>query len=110
MNTDSSPRSPRIFPIFLFVFATPLILGGVQLVTLGGSFYYLLAGILIVASAKRIWVSDPLASKIYGGLMIATVAWSFMESGTNLWALAPRILPLAAIGLWFLLPWYRNAV
>ena len=110
MNTDSNPGSPRIFPIFLFVFATPLILGGVQLITLGGSFYYLLAGVLMVASAKRIWVSDPLASKFYGGLMIATVAWSLMESGTNLWALAPRILPLAAIGLWFLLPWYRNAV
>ena len=31
-----------------------------------------------------------------------------MESGTNLWALAPRILPWAVLGIPFLTPWVRN--
>ena len=109
MNTENI-GPPRIFPIFLFVIAAPLILGGVQLVFLGGSFYYLLAGILLVASGRRLLVADPMGSVIYGGLLVATVAWAFLESGTNLWALAPRILPLAAIGLWFLTPWLRNSL
>tara|TARA_B100000959_G_scaffold47490_2_gene48568 strand:+ start:537 stop:2885 length:2349 start_codon:yes stop_codon:yes gene_type:complete len=103
-------RPPRGFPILLFVVATPMILGGAQLVFLGGSFYYLLAGILLVASGKRLWVADPMGSIIYGGLLVATVAWAFRESGTNLWALAPRILPLAAIGIWFLTPWLRKVL
>ena len=33
-----------------------------------------------------------------------------MESGTTLWALAPRILPFAVVGLIFLTPWIRNAL
>ena len=107
---SSDFRPPRAFPILLFVIATPIILGGAQLVSLGGSFYYLLAGILLVASGRRLWVADPMGSMIYGGLLVATVAWAFLESGTNLWALAPRILPLAAIGIWFLTPWLRKVL
>jgi glucose dehydrogenase len=75
-----------------------MIFGGLQLVFLGGSFYYLLAGLVLVASAMKLWKADPMGSMVYGGLLVATVAWAFLESGTNLWALAPRILPLATIG------------
>ena len=110
MTTSNDVRPLRVFPVFLVLIAAPLILGGLQLVFLGGSFYYLIAGLLLVASAIRLWKSDPLGSLIYGGLMIATVAWSFLESGTNLWALAPRILPFAAIGLWYLSPWLRRSL
>ena len=99
---------PRIFPTFLTLLAIPLVLGGLQLVFLGGSFYYLAAGLALGASAWRIWNSDPQGSVIFGGLLLATIVWSFYESGTNLWALAPRILPFAIIGLWFLTPWFRN--
>lgn len=110
MNTSIDVRPPRLFPALLILIAIPLVLGGVQLIFLGGSFYYLLAGLLLVASARRLWQSDPLGSLIYAGLMIATVAWSLIESGTNLWALAPRILPFAVIGLWFLTPWLRRSL
>ena len=99
---------PRIFPTFLTLLAIPLVLGGLQLVFLGGSFYYLAAGLALGASAWRIWNSDPQGSVIFGVLLLATIVWSFYESGTNLWALAPRILPFAIIGLWFLTPWFRN--
>ena len=63
-----------------------------------------------MASAMRLWKADPMGSMVYGGLLVATLAWAFLESGTNLWALAPRILPLAVIGIWFLTPWLRNSL
>ena len=110
MNSHASVNPPRTFPVILFLIATPLVLGGLQLVILGGSFYYLLAGLVLVASGYRLWHADPTGSLVYGGLLIATVAWALMESGTNLWALAPRILPFAAIGLWFLTPWLRRSL
>lgn len=110
MSTETAAGPPRIFPIFLFVIAAPLILGGVQLAFLGGSFYYLVAGIVLVASGRRLWEGNPIGSLIYGGLLAATVAWALLESGTNLWALAPRVLPFAAIGIWFLLPPLRNSL
>lgn len=110
MATNTEARSPRIFPILLMLIAAPLVLGGVQLVFLGGSSYYLFAGILLVATARRLWRNDPTASLIYGGFMLATIAWSFFESGTNLWALAPRILPFGVLGCWFLTPWLRRSL
>lgn len=110
MNVSSAGKAPRIFSIILLLIAAPMILGGLQLVILGGSFYYVLAGLLLLASAIRLWKLDPMASIIYGGLMIATVAWALLESGSNYWALAPRILPFAVIGTWFLSPWLRRAL
>ena len=100
----------RLFPIVLGLIAAPLTLGGLQLVFLGGSFYYLLAGLVLFASAIRLWKSDPMGSLVYAGFLIATIAWALMESGSNLWALLPRILPWAVIGIWFLTPWHRNAL
>ena len=38
------------------------------------------------------------------------MAWSLWESGTDSWALAPRILPFAVVGLWFLTPWFRRSL
>lgn len=106
----SKSTAPRVFPIILCVIAAPLILGGVQLVFLGGSFYYLLAGLALVACARKLWNGDPTASLIYGGLLVATIAWALLEAGTNLWALLPRIVPLTVIGLWFLTPWLRRTL
>lgn len=101
-------KPARVFPILLTILALPLVLLGFQLVFLGGSFYYLLAGLVMLASALKLRNGNPMGSLIYGGLLVATVPWALMESGTNLWALAPRILPLAALGLWFLTPWHRK--
>tara|TARA_B100000678_G_scaffold284156_1_gene285321 strand:- start:1537 stop:3891 length:2355 start_codon:yes stop_codon:yes gene_type:complete len=101
-------KPPRIFPLFLTVLAIPLVLGGLQLFFLGGSLYYLAAGLALGFSARHLWNGNPQGSIIYGGLLLATIVWSFYESGTNLWALAPRILPFAIIGLWFLTPWLRK--
>lgn len=110
--TDASLdiKAPRIFPIILCLIAVPLVLGGVQLIFLGGSFYYLLAGLALIASARKLWRRDPTGSLIYGGLLIATVAWALVEAGTNLWALLPRVVPFSVIGLWFLTPWLRRAL
>jgi quinoprotein glucose dehydrogenase len=101
---------PRIFPVLLSLIATPLLLGGLQLIILGGSFYYLLAGMVLASCALRLWQGDPLASLLYGGFLAVTCLWSFYESGTQLWALAPRILPFSALGIWFLTPWLRNSL
>ena len=50
----------NIFAIALFLIAAPLILGGFQLLALGGSVYYVFAGLAVGCSAyfcgiKGIW-------------------------------------------------------
>ena len=97
-----------IFAIALFFIAAPLVLGGLQLLVLGGSVYYIFAGLAVGCSAYFLWNKRHLASLIYGVFFLLTVVWAFIESGTNLWALAPRILFFAGIGLIFLTPWVRK--
>ena len=98
----------NIFAIALFFIAAPLVLGGLQLLVLGGSVYYIFAGLAVGCSAYFLWNKRHLALLIYGVFFLLTVAWAFIESGTNLWALAPRILFFAGIGLIFLTPWVRK--
>ena len=98
----------NIFAIALFFIAAPLVFGGLQLLVLGGSVYYIFAGLVVGCSAYFLWNKRHLASLIYGVFFLLTVAWAFIESGTNLWALAPRILFFAGIGLIFLTPWVRK--
>ena len=97
-----------ILAIVLFFIAVPLILGGLQLVVLGGSAYYTFAGLAVGCTAYFLRNKRHQAPLVYGIFFLLTVAWAFMESGTNLWALAPRILFFAGIGLIFLTPWVRK--
>ena len=107
---EAKINTSKIFPIILFVIAFPLVLGGLQLLFLGGSIYYLVAGLALAYSGWCFWHEDPQGSLVYAILLFLTIAWSFMEAGTNLWALAPRILPFAVLGSWLLTPWQRNVL
>ena len=107
---ETKINTSKIFPIILFVIAFPLVIGGLQLLFLGGSLYYLVAGLALAYSGWCFWHEDPQGSLVYAILLFLTIAWSFMEAGTNLWALAPRILPFAVLGSWLLTPWQRNVL
>ena len=52
ITNEISP--PRIFPVLIALVATPLLLGGLQLIILGGSAYYLLAGMVLAFCALRL--------------------------------------------------------
>jgi quinate dehydrogenase (quinone) len=103
-------RPPRVFAVILILIGLTLAVGGVRLVTLGGSFYYVLAGLAILASGVLLWRRDRRGSLVYGLLLAATLLWSFYEVGVDLWALAPRVLALIVIGAWFLTPWLRRSL
>ena len=73
----------NIFAIALFFIAALLVLGGLQLLVLGGSVYYIFAGLAVGYSAYLLWNKRHLALLIYGIFFLLTVAWAFLESGTN---------------------------
>jgi len=111
MNNEIRTRHPpRVFAVILMLIGLALASGGVRLATLGGSFYYVLAGLALLASGVLLWRRDRRGSLLYGLLLAATLAWSLYEVGLNFWALAPRTLALLVIGLWFLTPWFRRAL
>jgi quinoprotein glucose dehydrogenase len=94
-----------IFAALLLLTGGYLLWGGWKLQQIGGSPYYLVAGLLTCTAAVLTFRGMRLAAALYWALLIGTIAWGFWEAGFNLWALAPRLgLPLV-FGVWFLVPW-----
>ena len=89
-------------PPSLYVLGVVLAAGGVRLVTLGGSFYYLIAGVALIASGVLLWRANPWGARFYALLTLGTIVWALAESGFDGWALAPRILPYLVLGLFLL--------
>ena len=103
-------RPPRVFAAILLIVAIAFLYGGVQLIAVGGSFYYVLAGVALLASAILLWRGDKRGSHLYGALLAATLVWSLFEVGTDLWALATRLGFLSILGAWLLTPFARRGL
>jgi quinate dehydrogenase (quinone) len=110
MQADARRRPPYIFAAILFLIACAYLYGGIKLIAVGGSFYYALAGAAIGISAVLLWMRNKLGSRVYGALLAVTLAWGLYEVGADAWALMPRVVFLAVIGLWFLTPWVRRSL
>jgi quinoprotein glucose dehydrogenase len=92
-----------LFAVILFAVGLTLVIGGAVLVLEGGSLYYVLAGCAAIAAAVSLARRDGLALPIYGGLLLGTLVWSLWEVALDGWALAPRLLGPAVLGLLLLL-------
>ncbi len=66
--------------------------GGGWLLVLGGSAYYVLAGIGLIASGVLMARANPVGAYIYGAVYVATILWALWEVGLNGWALVPRVV------------------
>lgn len=67
-------------------------LGGGWLGTLGGSWYYLLAGIALVISGVLFFMHRRSGVALYAAIVAATAIWAFAEVGLDGWALVPRLV------------------
>ncbi len=110
MNGTRRPRPPRIFAAVLLLAGVVLGAGGLSLITLGGSFYYLVTGLALIASAVLLWRGHRSGAYLYGLLTLGTLIWAVAEAGFDGWALAPRVLPFLVLGLFLLRPKVRRAL
>jgi quinoprotein glucose dehydrogenase len=105
MSTLSKGSGLRLFTaIIAAVFALYLLIGGVWLTALGGSFYYAISGVVLLVCAVLLGRRSNAAIWLYALLMLATVIWGLWESGTDFWALVPRLDILGVLGIWLLIP------
>ncbi|HET8746962.1 MAG TPA: PQQ-binding-like beta-propeller repeat protein [Ramlibacter sp.] len=94
----------RILAVLIGLVAVALVLGGIRLAGLGGSWYYLVAGVLLLAVAWLLWRGKPGAVLVFALVFAASVAWALWESGLDWWPLAARLDVLFVLGLLLLLP------
>ena len=78
--------------VLLAVIGLILTVGGVQLAALGGSWYYVLAGLALIASGVLLILRDIRGAWIYAATFAATLIWAFWEKGLNGWAQVPRLV------------------
>ncbi|WP_240317728.1 hypothetical protein [Janthinobacterium lividum] len=88
-----------VFGIFLGFSGLALAAGGIELITLGGSWYYLPAGLGLLLAGVLYLRRKPLASSIVAVLVVATLVWAVWEIGFAFWPMVPRLAPFLVIGL-----------
>jgi quinoprotein glucose dehydrogenase len=81
-----------LLALLLALIGAILGIGGAWLVLLGGSPYYLIAGVALLASAWFLFQRRLLGGWIYVGLFILSAAWGFAESRGNAWAMIPWLV------------------
>ncbi|MDR5784468.1 glucose/quinate/shikimate family membrane-bound PQQ-dependent dehydrogenase [Caballeronia sp. LZ065] len=114
MNSSSLPPHARPhapFPVakwitfaFSVLSGAYMIIGGGWLVAIGGSPYYVIAGIMMLAIALLVGRNDRRAFWLYALLLLGTLIWALAESGSDFWALVPRLDVLIVVGIWMVLP------
>ncbi|WP_304815250.1 membrane-bound PQQ-dependent dehydrogenase, glucose/quinate/shikimate family [Falsiroseomonas sp.] len=103
---QSSPLLlPRLMAALILLLGLGLAGGGAWLVLLGGSWFYLLAGLTLLACGVLLWRGQDAALVIFALLLVGTLGWAIWEVGMDWWALAPRGGLLAVLGLLLLMPW-----
>lgn len=95
----------RIILAFLVVLmGGALIIGGGWLGWLGGSWFFLVLGLVVLASGLLLLGHRPAGLSTYAVAVLITLVWSLWEVGADWWALAPRGGLLFVIGILLLLP------
>ena len=78
-------RPPRILAALFAILGIVLAAGGVRLLALGGSLYYAIAGVALLASGVLLWRANPWGARIYALLTLGTMVWAVAEAGFDGW-------------------------
>ncbi|MFD2648467.1 membrane-bound PQQ-dependent dehydrogenase, glucose/quinate/shikimate family [Devosia albogilva] len=81
-----------VLALVMAVFGLPIFAGGIWLITLGGSWYYALAGLGLVVSAFFLFRHSMAGVWIYLLTFLGTLIWALWEKGMDGWAQVPRLV------------------
>ncbi|MFI0472545.1 glucose/quinate/shikimate family membrane-bound PQQ-dependent dehydrogenase [Halomonas sp. HMF6819] len=111
MNEHKRARSAWpavILGVVLGLAGLALAVGGGKLLSLGGSAYYLIAGIAVLATGILLALRKGAALWLYAATLLGTLVWALWEVGLDWWPLVPRVAIPCLIAIVMLLPWWRK--
>ncbi len=97
--------APLSAGIVLLIIGLYFLIGGIYLVTLGGSWYYLLIGIGLILTGIALMLTRGVALWLYALVLLGTLIWAVVGGGFERFALAPRLWIPTAVGIYLLMPW-----
>jgi quinate dehydrogenase (quinone) len=80
-------------------------IGGAKLVSLHGSAYFLIAGVVIVVAAVQLFRAKWSAVVIYGAAFVGTLIWALIDVGLDFWPLVSRLMVPAGFMVLSLVAW-----
>lgn len=103
MSTTTQTRHPRhwlvaVLAIVILLLGVVFTAGGAWLASLGGSWYYVLAGIGLLVSGVQLWRGRYSGALWFALVFVGTLLWTWWESGGNYWRWVPRLGLIVAIG------------
>jgi len=91
--------------IVVMLFGLALLVGGIRLVQLGGSWYFLLMGGASLLAGLLLVLRRPMGAALYAAAFIATVVWALADAGLEFWPLVSRLVMPAALAMLVALAW-----
>ncbi|WP_254798645.1 membrane-bound PQQ-dependent dehydrogenase, glucose/quinate/shikimate family [Janthinobacterium lividum] len=98
----------KVTGVIFILFGLALLGGGIWLASLGGSWYYLLAGIGMLVAGALVFQGKRSAQAFMALLLLATLIWSVIEVKFDWWQLLPRLDIWFAAAVWLLLPFVNR--
>lgn len=109
-NITKPSRPPRITAVVIGIFAAGLLWQGATLLGMGGTPYYLVAGLAMLVAAWDLFAGRPRGFVIFSGVLLLTLAWAVYESGSGFWTVGSRIWIIGLMALWLCLPMIRRGL
>ena len=106
----NASRPPRITAIVIGIFAAALFWQGATLLGMGGTPYYLVAGLAMLVAAWDLFCGRPRGFVIFSGVLLLTLAWAVYESGNGFWTVGSRIWIIGLFAVWLCLPMIRRGL
>ncbi|MBL4835101.1 MAG: glucose dehydrogenase [Pseudomonas sp.] len=89
----------KALALIIVLFGITMAAGGIWLIALGGSWYYLLAGVGMLVAGILLFTFRLSGVWLFWAVFFATLVWAVWEVGLAPWALIPRVAALAVIAL-----------
>lgn len=93
-----------ILATLILIIGLALAVGGIWLISLGGSWGYVILAILMIISAVLLLMRRRAGLLAYAVVIIFSLAWALWEVGFDWWAMAPREGLIVLLGIIMLLP------
>ena len=108
----AKPRSiaTKITALTIALLGLPMAFYGLKLSLLGGSPYYVAAGLLMVVSALQLWRQRPSGFYLFAAVLLITLGWAVYEAGSEFWLVGSRIWLVGLIALWLCSPIIRRGL
>ena len=87
-----------LYAIVMVLIGVALFGGGAMLAFLGGSWYYVVAGALLVVSGVLIHRRNFAGIELFALGFVGTAVWAYREVGAQFWPLVPRLSPWIVLG------------